>query len=371
LLSRLQQIFIVQSAGQKYVRYYPGNCDTGNAGSISRVKQCYRLTRFGQKIYTSLLFQDRPVLKIDKQVIIETDQDCENLKIYPAVTAYEYSALKKQFIIITVAGNSLKLPLIWKQGELFFYQLRLRWLFKKDRFQFTLKKNKTDAEISINDEKLSWDRQDRIKYYYSNAVNENIIALRLLNTAGRTYFLNDSAEESTAVLSGWLANRNGLLADVYNIIIDRKQKSYIIAESGQIRQTFKLTGNTDKIEIRARKISQTIQVKRIADRALAGLLAHTPADKGGLLIVFIATELWPRRAEIANLLQRELAFIPQLLPSAELKSRSFCRPQIHLIRQRDNRFPELQKPSSGYLTVINYEDGMEEIIGHLFKEKGH
>lgn len=105
----------------------------------------FKFTKFGNSVYTKLLLNNKCLLKLDKLVAVSYKSADKEIVVLDAIRSTKTEVLKIQYSSYTV-----KIPLCWRNFELSINSLKLKAIFKKCRFQFTLH----GVEDLILDEKM-------------------------------------------------------------------------------------------------------------------------------------------------------------------------------------------------------------------------
>ncbi len=363
VLAYLFQLMIVRTGEDNTIQIFPGSESGGNIKTLKRGEKEYRHTRFGKIHFTSLREKNVELLKIDKEVILNHNETLDQIAIKPNIMPIELKSLRPNNISIQINKRMYQVPLIWKKAELSIPGCRIRWIFKKDRFQLTIQADKSIPTVKINKEVVNLKKTQKAKYYHIVGRSENTAVLKLLDISGRSYFLNQDISETTAQIIGWIQDRHGLLVDNFNIRINSHQILCRIQESGIFNKSFSISPNLDSIGIVSKKMYKNIPIRKIENRVNIKLLTYFPRESKGTFLVVLNDELKIRKDEIQHLFLEYLGFIPFILYKSEIKKRLNTN-HLVLIGEIDTlyKYEELSTFSKSPLLSIGYPDGIKNLF---------
>ena len=329
LLAILNQMMIVLTDQNNTIKIIPGPGFSGNVQSLRRGNSIFCYTHFGKKNFTSLSEGNNQLIKIDKEIILQYNLKQNEVTIYPHVLSYELDRLQKNNISIQINNNLYHIPLIWKKAELSLPGCRLRWIFKKDRFQITCQPDKSLPSLKVDGKEVTVNHK-KITFYRSAGKSENIIALKLLDISGRSFVLNQNISENFAQIIGWIQERNGLLVDHVNVRINSRYLHYGFQESGIIRLSFTFPLNVTGVEIVTKKIHQIMPIKKIKNKVFNTLMLYSPQKSRSLFLAVLDDKLKACQEEIRCLFLDLLGFIPIILYNSEVKKGIFTNDSIRI-----------------------------------------
>ena len=321
VLAYLFQLMIIRTREDNTIQIFPGPESGGNVKTLKRGVKEYRHTRFGKIHFTSLREENVELLKIDKEVILNHNETLDQIAIKPNIMPIELKSLRTNNISIQINKSIYQVPLIWKKAELSIPGCRIRWIFKKDRFQLTIQADKSMPTVKINKEVINLKNTQKAKYYHIVGRSENTGVLKLLDISGRSYFLNQDISEPTAQIIGWIQDRHGLLVDNLNIRFNSHQILCRVQESGILNKSFNISPNLDSIGVVSKKMYKNIPIRKIENRVNIKLMTYFPRENKGTFLVVLNDELKIRKDEIQHLFLEYLGFIPFILYKSEIKKR--------------------------------------------------
>ncbi len=276
LLGCLFQIAILRIEKDCVIRYIPGSGVKGNVGILKRGEIEYSHTRFGRVTFTSLSKKNLQLFKINKKVILLHNKNLDQFTILPHLIAVDDMNMCSNPILVEIDDRFYHIPLVWKKGEMTIPGCRIRWIFKKDRFQLTFSVNNSGLKIKIDDHIIDFTHATQVKFYYPVKKYEYQSVLQLYDERGRSVFIHDNVLNKEAILIGWLKDRNGLLAEKFNVCLKSRQISQSANESGFINTSFSLPADIEKIEIKSKHFSKNLPISKITDNAKINLLNYHP-----------------------------------------------------------------------------------------------
>ncbi len=363
LLAYLFQLLIVRTGKDNTIQISPGPGSGGNVKTLKRGETEYRHTRFGKIRFTSLREENVELLKIDKEVILNHNETLDQIAIKPNIIPIELKSLRTNNISIQINKSIYQVPLIWKKAELSIPGCRIRWIFKKDRFQLTCQADKSIPTVKIDKEVVNLKNTQKAKYYHPVGKSENTGVFKLLDISGRSYFLNQDISETTAHIIGWIQDRHGLLVDYLNIRINSHQILCRVQESGIFNKSFSIPPNLDSIGIVSKKMYKIIPIRKIENRVNIKLMTYFPRENKGTFLVVLNDEFKIRKDEIQHLFLEYLGFIPFILYKSDIKKR-LNTDHLVIIGEIDTlyKFEEVSTFSKSSLLSIGYPDGIKNLF---------
>lgn len=332
LLAKIYQLFVVTGRQETCVTFLPGCQWTGNSKGLSRERIGYRLTRFGQKIYTSLAVDKKEIVKIDKEAVLKFDQSENVISVLSAINDDE---LRCNTVTLIVDKFTLKFPLIWRKTEISFQGLRLRYLFKKDRFQLTFQKKKNIEYAEMNGEKLTFDRSLKLTRYLAIKAEKIHHGLGVYDNYGRTYHLNKNHSIQSCIVHGWLQDKFGILVEKINLIMHSQQKLFSSSQAGLINYEIDIPAEIDQVKIVAKKLNTIITKGKTINSFVTKLLSYSVKESDGCLVVVVDDNLSSKIKSIKRIILQILEFHPYYILKSEIKFKLSYLPLIFITSADD------------------------------------
>jgi len=114
--------------------------------------------------YSYFTFNDLKTIAVNKKVRCLYYKNKKTIEIQPQTFQYELHSLNKW--VIRIDSIVIEIPLVWKEFTFFYGDLRMKFLFKKNRYQISIKGSKAIKDLRINDEKVGLDTAGYLKKYY-------------------------------------------------------------------------------------------------------------------------------------------------------------------------------------------------------------
>jgi len=368
ILAHLNQLIIILDDKKNTIKVIPGPVIAGNVKSLRRGGADFCYTNFGNKYFTSLYQENTELIRIDKEVILLLNQTQNTITVKPNIIPLELNRFYNNDISIQLNNKKYKIPLIWKKAELSLQDCRIRWIFKKDRFQITIHSSKSLSSIKIEDKVVDL-TDEKITYYHSIVNSVNTAVIKLLDISGRSYILNRDNSKNTVQLIGWIQDRHGLFVDRYNIRLNYRQILSRPQESGHIRRSFSLPSKFDRVAIFSKKIYQDIPIKRIKNMAFRNLMLCSPHEGNSMILAVLNDKLKNQKTDIEHLFFDLLGFIPFILYKSETTKGLNNQYVVH-IDPTDTRYKSENNSdySKSFGLSLSYPEGLKTLFD-LVSEK--
>ena len=370
LLAILNQMMIILTDQDDTIKIIPGHGFAGNVQSLRRRNSIVRYTHYGKRNFTSLSEGNKQLLKIDKEIILQYNLKQNEIAIYPNILSCELDRLHKNNISIRLNNILYHIPLIWKRAELSLPDCRLRWIFKKDRFQITCQPDKSLQSLRIDDKIVNFNHK-KITFYRSAGKYEKIVALKLLDISGRSFILNQNISENFAQIIGWIQERNGLLIDHANVRVNSHYLKYGFQESGRIKLSFALPSKVTGVEIVTKKIHQIIPIKKIKNKVCQTLMMYSPQASKSLFLAVLDDKLKVRREEIRSLFLDLLGFVPFIVYNSEVRKGFYTN---YFVRVDESdvlyHFDDSNRNRRSQILSLKYPEGVQNLFNILSEKLG-
>jgi len=366
LLAYLFQFLMIRNGGNNTTQIYSGPVAGGNVKKLRRAKTEYSFTRFTNTRYTTLCEGKTELLKIDKDVILNHNDKIDHIAIIPNIIPFDLKSLRTNNISIETDKCVYQVPLIWKKAEFSIPGCRIRWTFKKDRFQLTCQANKSITEIKIDNDVIDLATTRKARYYHQVKKSEYGGVFRLYDISGRSFLIIQERVKGNAQIIGWIQDRNGLLVDNLNIQINSRQIFCRYPESGLFHKSVTVSQDLDNIKVLAKKIHLNIPIKMVDNKSNIKLIRYSPIEDKGTIIVVIDDEFQTRKTEIQQQFLECLGFIPFILNRSEIKKSLITSPLIFIGNiDSPDKLKEKNKFSGVSLLTISTPDEIIKLFGIL------
>jgi hypothetical protein len=363
LLACIMQIGMIKKELNKTIRFIPGSGFKGNRVIIRRDKVEYSQSRYGTVCFTRLTEQEVELVKINKRVIITHNPNLDQIKIMPLFMPLSLNHFRRNLITFRIDDRLVHVPLVWKKAEITLSGCRIRWIFKKDRFQFTCQTNQSDKALKINDEKIDFSQSKQAKYYYSGKKSENKSGLKVFDNLGRSFILGHKTSKKEARLIGWIQDRYGLLVEKYNISFNTHQNLRTTDESGWINTSVELPTYISDIAIISKKMSETISIRKITNGFKLKLIDYLPSKRKGAFVIVIDDQLNIQRSAVQGLCLEEFGFIPITIYKSEIKNGKHLPLMIRLTKKDSlYQFGLDKRLSRSAILFVRYPEGITDMF---------
>jgi len=218
LLFTLKSAFnISYSKNQISVSNYMNNLP--NSSYSLKTDLCsVRFVRSKDRSYTYADFGDLDTISIDKKARINFNGNSSPVKICPQTFQYSQDLVNK--LTIHFDSVRLEIALAWKNFVVNYGKLRFKFLFKKNRYQISIKGDTAVMELVINEHKLSFDKGKYLKFYFTPGVQEAQYGIFYTDQNGR--IINDQNTINPLILNATAQNKYGQIIENLHI---RKRNS--------------------------------------------------------------------------------------------------------------------------------------------------
>jgi hypothetical protein len=266
-------------------------------------------------------------------------------------------------ITFRVDSRLIHVPLIWRKAEITISGCRIRWIFKKDRFQLTCQVNQLDKTLKINDEKIEFSQSKNAKYYYSGMKSQKKSGLKVFDNLGRSFIIGHKISKKEVRLIGWIQDSYGLLVEKFNISYNTHQNLQTIDAVGWINTSVKLPSNISDIVIISKRMSETISLRKITNGIKIKLIDYLPSKSTGAFVIVIDDQLKIQRSNVQRLCFEEFGFIPLILYRSEINNREHL-PLMIFLTKKDLRYEfglNKKLPRSSIL-IVSYPAGITDMF---------
>jgi hypothetical protein len=247
------RILVRQKDSLLYI--HPGFKWDNNIKEIKRSSDSFRIkyTKFGVKHYVSLYHKNKRIYQADHCLALLFDTSNRRLCSRAAVPAGFKLTDRVQEVSLVVADKQLSQPLLFRKGEIFFFDLRLRWILKKRRFQITLFSNRKDIAGIMNGTKLDFTQVGRKKVYLETSSGRPLEHMVLFDRSGRMVHKRDLSGFRTVKIDGWLMDQRGIFCETINYKIGLRQHTVECDSSGRITAMVKMAVDKKNMMITIRR----------------------------------------------------------------------------------------------------------------------
>ncbi len=366
LLAYLQKLFGMKFGLDNSMQFYPGTLWKSNVKEIKRGIHTYRYTRFGKKIYTSLMENTKQILKIDKEVVLTYDQRKQELSILPSSPPSDRQKLRLNFLKIKINEFCFQIPFLWKKLDLSLFDLKIRWIFKKDRFQITFHKGKQNNEFEIDGEPFSFNTTTRLIYYHRVKSSPSTFGIKVSDEQGRSYFIDHKDSHRKSIVTGWIQDRHGLFIENFNIRYGSRQKVMSVPESGFITSPLLLPQIVKQFKVQAKRIVNTQSLNVVNDPVIKRYLNYSPQHGKGNLIVVLDDEWVNNLNDISKYFDKYLSFQPIFIFKSEIQGKLDSTQIIYIdANEEDCHTKEKSSFSNSPFLSIGFKGNMEKIFDNI------
>jgi hypothetical protein len=359
LLACLFQMAILKTGKDNMVRIIPGSGHIGNVGTLRRGDLGYAYTRFGKVHFSALENKNVEIFKINKKVILSHNRNLDQLTITPDLPTAKLDKLHNNSIVIQIDKTVIQVPLLWNKSEILLPGCRIRWIFKKDRFQFTCQAKRSGLKLKINNQSIDFSHSNHVHYYHPIKKSVHESAFSLFDRLGRSYIMNWPASQEKVNLIGWMQDRYGLLVEKYNLGINSHQMPNIVNESGLINVFFDIYSSRDKIRIVSKKRAENIPITKITNGRKLKLMSYLHTESKGSLVVVIDDELKIQKRDLEKLFLSTIGFSPLTYYESEIKKK-INNPFLIFVGGKDSisQIRVIKSISKSSILSIGYPDGI-------------
>ena len=225
--------------------------------------QLCEITKFSSNIYFKITHNHDFKLKINKLCRISLEDKNNIISFYPLFNDSNNNVESSKIVKISIDGYILNLSLVWEKGYLEFNFLKLKWILKKNRFQFTFNSSEKRT-ICLNDEPINLVKEKKLVHYYSVSQTTPQICLALFNNRGGSHFSRLSKEDNSVIVSGYAISRYGTVTN--NILFSkniRKQKLFTDNSDSNDKNVIQFEKNIHKIIFYIKNSSQSLTIPYI------------------------------------------------------------------------------------------------------------
>lgn len=179
---------------------------------LSNGRYTLKLIKTKQNCYTHLFIDGTEKIVINRDVKIAFTQANQELQILPQ--SFEYKLVQNNVLALKVNSISVKILMAWNDFVLQIGSLRLKFLFKRDRYQVSLKGDRSIRNLELNGNSISFESNRYQKTYIYPQKSREVISINFYDSMGQV--LNpDQIDTSGKILI------NGVAQNKYDQIIDR------------------------------------------------------------------------------------------------------------------------------------------------------
>ena len=209
----------------KWIHLQAGK-ESANRKLLSQTYFEFESTRFGTDYFTGITTNNGPNIQTDKAVMLDISLSQKRIRIKPLLYHPPIDRVEYQHLTISDEQQTIEVPLIWRSFRLKTKKWRIKFLFKKNRFQLSVRLFNKDSGLKI--ENISVDSsKNYLKLYWPIVKSSANTMFNLCDEKGyRKYALCSAL--NTFYLRGYAFDRNGLLQEQFNIFLNDSRKSKAI-----------------------------------------------------------------------------------------------------------------------------------------------
>jgi len=312
LLSFVQKRIQIQFDLKNNFIFSPGTeWDTNRIQLLSNnEKYSIKFTRFGKITYSEIQLKNQNYLKIDKEVKINYNHEMSRIIILPNLFLNNGLFEIDKFIEYKINEKTYYLPKIWRQGELSFFAVKIRWILKKRRFQFTCFSKMHDIIFFINNERLNLLKGKKHKHYLEyKDVNPEIFAC-LYDDQFRTIHFRQLRKQREISVVGHAINQYGILPGFVNYQITGGQQIIKCQTSGNFEVNLKIPSDFEFISLNVKGVKQKFTVKYFSLMTFEKIMRYFPGLGIGAFVLIVDNLLKEKLPEIRNSFYSKFRFEP-------------------------------------------------------------
>jgi hypothetical protein len=199
-----------------------------SAKSIKTNTFAAKFVKSKNSIFTYATFPDIETISINKKAIIKFNLQQKIIQIHPQTYQFDLNSGNK----IECQFDSVKLEVlaVWKDFIVTCAGLRLTFLFKKNRFQISIKGSKSIKDFLINGHKFNFKESSYFKYYYIPDKIETSIRISYTDHDGREIETGNSI--NPPLISVMALDRYGMICDNLRIRKKTSKRSFNLSYPG-------------------------------------------------------------------------------------------------------------------------------------------
>jgi hypothetical protein len=230
---------------------YPGFYWDNNIKEIQRKadKINIKCTKYGKRQYVAIYHDNQRLYQADHRLLLVYMPDACELAGTPLIP--EVTRLPDDIVTISLkfGDKSLIQSLVFRKGEVYFSDLRFRWILKKRRFQITLISKTKDLSVMLNDSSVEFSQSLRKKYYLETSRGNQIEYISLLDHNGAILHKRKTSGHRQLLLEGWALDKNRVFYDAINYSAGFKQHSILADSGGRIAAPIKIPAVKNSLSI--------------------------------------------------------------------------------------------------------------------------
>jgi hypothetical protein len=367
-LAFLNQLVQIRTSGKETITVKKGSLHGGNFIKFHRGKIAIHFSRFGKREFSGLTHDDMCICKMDKAITIQYDADTRCVHVLPDIGINEYRISKENILRLKANKYKINANLLWKKAELQHGDLRLRWILKKRRFQFTFRKKGEVIDLEVNDKKIKLLPSDRIKLYQSIRIIDPNAGFSIYDGEGRSFVMNKNYPQDF-MLVGWLQNQYGLLVNKINFKAGEGTSMLLSGpESGRFSHGLTLHGFSGHASVQIKKHIAQIETPVLSDPRQLKILNFSAVASGGHLLTILEPAMLKKKDSVRLLFIKEFGFSPELISFKEFSSIKRGNPALLIesgaAQVRDGK----RAKEMNHLTFpIKYLNKSEDIFAEILK----
>jgi hypothetical protein len=321
------------------------------------------LSRFGKRFYVQYIAADKFSFRIDKKIHCFVNSRQRQIRVYPNVPFYpqqEVSTDKRTEVLSS--GYSVSWPWLWPKAEVQCSSLRFRWIFKKRRYQITIQKKKSTADLKLDGRVIDWPAHQKIIQYneVENTVPEMLI--KVWDRQGREIHLRPRQADRHIQIAGWSKNRHNQFIDQINFNYGRRQ--HTLSGSGQngIQSYLNIPATVQTVNFSTKNLKQGIELTYFADPFWEKLCYYSAITGYGSLAVLIDDVLKGQFSYIQDFFIDYFDFHPKYFFTVQDKLPIDCSLLIHISAVAEGVTVRCDKKvMMGPYLIVGVKQGIEQL----------
>ncbi len=321
-----------------------------------------RLSRFGQRFYVQYVSADKFRFRIDKRIHCFVDSGQHQISVYADVPFYPQHTPTDQRMEIHSSGYRVSWPWLWPKAEVQCSDIRFRWIFKKRRYQITIQKRKSTADLSIDGQVSDWPAHQKMIHYHEVKNTDPEMLIKIWDRQGREMHLWPRHAVRQIQLAGWSKNRHNQFIDQINFSYGSRQHCLSGSHQHGIRSSLNIPATVRAVTFSVKNLKQTMEFTCCPNPFWEKLFYYSVMNSSGCLAVAIATVLKGQFSYIQDFFYEYFAFQPKYFFTEQNKMPADCNLLIHIsATTEDIKVRNDNKVMRAPYLVVGVKQGIEQL----------
>jgi hypothetical protein len=250
-----------------------------------------RFTSYGKVSYVQFTSNDNFHFRMDKMIHCFVDCARKKIGVYPAVPFYPMRESSDKRMEVQIADYLVSWPFLWSKAEIVSAGIRFRWIFKKRRYQVTIKRKKGKGPLKIDDRVIEWPDSNRvIRYYEVNGIDPEI-GLHVLDGHGRYVPMEKKSSQCKIYLVGWIKNRYNQFQEKFTYRYNNSQHGAGGAGHYGIQTVIHIPAMTEMLTFSIKGRQEVFKIPYFVHPFWEKLFSYSLGAGHGYLVVLIDSDL--------------------------------------------------------------------------------